>query len=633
MNKKLLTYSLILSTIAISSISLISQASAENGLTLDELKIYNANNISFYLPCSDGTYSGLSGNISISGSTMEEKVWSGLTSFLSDEQAAGVMGNIKTESGFNPLSRQSGFQDNSKLRDTSGGTAVGLIQWDGGRKTKMLDYIESQDPSLMQYFEDGSNATLSADDLAAKIGEDNVNKIVQLELEYLKKELDDTSTYNGYYSQTGNASDNADWFREHVEGTTSAADKRKNAATDYYSQYSGKTIEGGSSSGSSMNYCNTYEKGGKNINATAVNLAHPQGTKKSDYAYSSGSPTKNYTDAVSAINGDDSRVNLSDCGEFVKTVVRYSGVDENYKQFDLNYTRNSDKWDVIEWNGDKSQLQAGDIVEEYSSDHRTHHTYIVVQDQNGNLVRAESVRAGSKNESFGHLDEEYRGPTTSKYSDFYIIRAKNANNSTAGVDFKNGVSPTNTNCYNICNPSSGGGSGALVSGGMTLAQAQDWIKFYHDKAMGEYYKKNQDTTLNFNGRNVKIHDADCTFGVLNNCVALSQFFVNAYTSLGPSWNNTTNGVDLVDRLVSAGFKSNGNTPIAYSIFSSSSVTAAGHTGVVLGVDTENKKVIIAEASCSEGQSKLYYEPRVREVSLSEAQKWTYAYDPNMKGLQ
>lgn len=74
------------------------------------------------------------GDISTSGSNNEEKVWNFLTGDLkfTPNQAAGVMGNIKQESGFSP----------TIVNPSSG--AYGLAQWYAGRKTALQSYASSK---------------------------------------------------------------------------------------------------------------------------------------------------------------------------------------------------------------------------------------------------------------------------------------------------------------------------------------------------------------------------------------------------------------------------------------------------------------------------------------------------------
>lgn len=61
------------------------------------------------------------------GSEIEEQVWNFLVSKgLTSEQAAGVMGNIESESGFDPGAIEHGS-----------GAGFGLAQWTGGRRTNL----------------------------------------------------------------------------------------------------------------------------------------------------------------------------------------------------------------------------------------------------------------------------------------------------------------------------------------------------------------------------------------------------------------------------------------------------------------------------------------------------------------
>ena len=163
----------------------------------------------------------------------------------------------------------------------------------------------------------------------------------------------------------------------------------------------------------------------------------------------------------------------------------------------------------------------------------------------------------------------------------------------------------------------------LKAGGMNLEEAKKFMKAYHDAAMGKYYRVHN--SIEFQGAH--INDADCPYGVMNNCVAFSQWFINKYTTVGPKWNDTTNGVGLVKSLASTAHLKTGNEPRPYAIFSNAQFSDAGHTGVILGVDKNAKKVIVGEASCSESSDHLYYEPQAAEYTFDYIKKngWSYAY--------
>ena len=163
----------------------------------------------------------------------------------------------------------------------------------------------------------------------------------------------------------------------------------------------------------------------------------------------------------------------------------------------------------------------------------------------------------------------------------------------------------------------------LRAGGMNIKEASEFMKTYSDAAMGKYYKVHN--SIEFQGAH--IHDAGCPYGVMNNCVAFSQWFINKYTTVGPKWNKTTDGWAMVGSLSrTAGLKT-GTSPRPYAIFSNKQFSGWGHTGVVLGVDENAKKIVVGEASCSESAGHLYYEPRAKEYSFDYIKKngWSFAY--------
>ena len=79
----------------------------------------------------NGSFSNVSG---LYGNTAQEKVWWALIDAgYSAEAAAGVLGNIEAESGFNEASIEGGS-----------GAGFGLCQWTGGRRTQLESYAASK---------------------------------------------------------------------------------------------------------------------------------------------------------------------------------------------------------------------------------------------------------------------------------------------------------------------------------------------------------------------------------------------------------------------------------------------------------------------------------------------------------
>lgn len=776
--------------------------------------------------CGSGSSTATECGVVVAGSTIEEKIWSGLISIMTDEQAAGVMGNMAHEGGFNPARHETKFINSMPnypiATSSSESYGIGLIQWSFGRRTKLYQFMKDNGGEDLwnKYIDEGRETygRLGGADFLAKAGDADTDKLLALELCYLKQELEGNDTYAGVL-ETSTVAEAASYFLEHVEVPADIPGQRPIRVGDaekYYAQFHGQTITGSSSSGSggSNPSCNPNLKGSLNINGAAVALAWPYGTDSSKWKWGSGTGTDLFNQVYeelipkksrSSFQGCDGPIYGASCDRFVSTVVRFAGNDLKfatgvggweYEKGMLVYaSKHPDLWEVIEWDGDESKLKAGDVVL------RSSHVAIAVQDKDGKFWIAEAGLCSS----YGHIAK--------LHTNFdYILRSKNANNSTNGVSVTEGVmsaSMTGTvtsgpgqgngdingsaielawpegsseasksatprfqevfnslkggpgsSCWaygkscsvfvntvllyagaqtgqkvrcpgcigddliasddweeinygnaeemkyselqpgdvivyywKAANPGNeskeyykglhaahiaiyvknddgdkiaeasfcnfygritdgakgnvkrgysgarvfrwkyqNGGSGCntcnndsdgigLKAGGMTLEEAKEWIKEYHDAAMGKYYKHRGD--IKFQG--AQIHDAECPFGVMNNCVALSQWFVNKYTSIGPNWNETTNGVGLVDKLVSSQGLEHGTEPRPYAIFSNGEWSSAGHTGVIMGVDTDREMVVVAEASCSESSSSLYYEPNVSEYSFKRIKGWEYAY--------
>lgn len=432
----------------------VGSTSAKSSLTADDEAMFSQNNILFYEPCVTGDSSRpLGGEISIAGSTAEEKVWSGLASFLSAEQAAGVMGNIAQEDGnYNPLRREVGQSGGLYNRATQMG--LGLVQWSFGRRVDLLNRVKERDSSLLKHFEDNSLAQITGDELIKKLGDDTVNKIYQIEIEFLKYEID--KSYKDYYKQTV-PEDAAVWFEEHFERAgVPNNDYRMKKAREAFDKYSGKTITGSSGESGENAACNASLKGSKNINGAAVALAWPFGTDKKVWDYKQANGLNSFdaynniskwtggkaTDAFNAALEDvyKDRNSWSQCPKigascdvFVGTVVRYSGYDSGWPrglgQQDDHVKKKSDLWETIH-NAKGLDPQPGDVVNTGS------HTYIVVQDEKGDFYRAEAGLC----HTFGRISRKFKGFE----SGATVFRAKSANNSTIGVSVKDGVSTSST---------------------------------------------------------------------------------------------------------------------------------------------------------------------------------------------
>ena len=174
----------------------------------------------------------------------------------------------------------------------------------------------------------------------------------------------------------------------------------------------------------------------------------------------------------------------------------------------------------------------------------------------------------------------------------------------------------------LCSSSSGG----LVSGGMTLAEAQEFMKYYISKAI-EYQDVHENVFLD--GATLYYLDGAC-FGALTNCVAFSRWFVARYTSLGDPVTN--HGIYLASTLANAyGLEYVAGVPQVYSVFSTTGYTSAGHTGIILGIDEEAGTVVYGEAACKGGIAGI----KANQAPLSQftSNNYKYAYlQPVLTGL-
>ncbi len=239
-----------------------------SALTDEELNFFNLNGIYYYNSAGNNCLPSYNGDIKVYGNTILEKIWTGLTSFMTDEQAAGIMGNMEYESSLNPLrhedSQVSAYQpgfDVTANGDVAYG--IGLVQWSYERRTAFLQFVKSKDASLIQYFQDYQTyGAASLETIEQKLDDNTLNTIIAIELEYIKSELD--TSYSEFY-KLSSVADAANYFLTQYERPANPNQpERAVAAQKYYEQFHGKTISGGkpsASSSSSSSSSHTESKG------------------------------------------------------------------------------------------------------------------------------------------------------------------------------------------------------------------------------------------------------------------------------------------------------------------------------------------------------------------------------------
>ena len=361
-------------------VSVYATGSTGRKISEEDLFFYGENGIYYYNShssggCAPGSYVG--GPIAISGSTVKEKIWSGLTSFLTAEQAAGVMGNMQSESNFNPAQheiellnqKQPGF-DLGANDDVSYG--LGLVQWSGGRRVGMYNYVAEKNASLLSYFNDyqkySPGYTVDGEKFLELAGEEATDALLSLELQYLKDELE-----NGYRAlfETSTVTEATDYFLRTFErplDPEATAQTRLSQAEKIYEEFTGSSAGGGScltGSGELEEFVRKYvwpdyrKVEGVNYTNRMPDYAEAVGRRISEGKYVGGS-----VEGVAGI----------DCGGFVTTIMQESGYYVNYngcgsnvatQEYWLREGGGSADWEWLNPDGrnmDASDLQLGDVA-------------------------------------------------------------------------------------------------------------------------------------------------------------------------------------------------------------------------------------------------------------------------------
>lgn len=152
-------------------------------------------------------------------------------------------------------------------------------------------------------------------------------------------------------------------------------------------------------------------------------LAWAYGTKKSKYAYKTGAPKAVCKKAMKKYGWADNKAEMSDCGNFVSTVVRESGVSKTFKALHGTKTPfpTSEKGFTIVLKGKKIPsgfLKPGDIIR-YKKKNGNQHVLFYVS--NGRICEA------SHHNRFGAFvkdEKKYNNSSIAKISTVQVLRAK-----------------------------------------------------------------------------------------------------------------------------------------------------------------------------------------------------------------
>nr|WP_239063114.1 phage tail tip lysozyme [Streptomyces sp. SID13031] len=327
------------------------------------------------------------------GGNNQEKAFNFLVSNgYTQEQAAGVVGNMIHESSVEP----------QRLNGTAGGTktpaasavgldkAWGIVQWypagkviEAGRQMNapdsQIETLEFQLNFLIHQLDGSGKVPLPTVGTALK-----ATKTVD-EAAYLFAEKFEIFTTNPNDPEYG---------------------RRQATAREVLKTFGNGTEPGKPGTGPST----ACGAGSGNIVAVAISLAWPEGGHGSQQ----GDATPAYQAALPKYNSSNGDRVWSDCGRFVATVMRMSGADPDYPMVSTgvqdDYLRSSPKYDVID-DITESQLQPGDIFIGEG------HTYLFV----GKYGKYNSVAASLG----GHVPEAGYAYNVGKKYQFAVARLKN----------------------------------------------------------------------------------------------------------------------------------------------------------------------------------------------------------------
>ncbi|APX31815.1 hypothetical protein BH708_02775 [Brachybacterium sp. P6-10-X1] len=167
------------------------------------------------------------------GSGIEEKAWNYLRGAgYTEEQTAGVMGNIQRESGFNPF-----------IAEGSAGTpnvssGWGLVQWTADRHAKVRDAVIAELGDRFYV------AAPSMDQLPESMTQEDIDTMVLFQLRYIISELEGTEKAAGdHLAATTTVAEATESFESKYEraGVVALSERIANAEA-FYEKFAGSPV-------------------------------------------------------------------------------------------------------------------------------------------------------------------------------------------------------------------------------------------------------------------------------------------------------------------------------------------------------------------------------------------------------
>jgi len=382
---------------------------------------------------------GAVGDVSAKTEENAKTVYSVLSAWgMSDENIAGVLGNWSHESGIDPTSVETIFDEKFTIGPRKQDAeakgfkiaqvdpaysarfpaidlmGIGLGQWTNGRNALLTEYAQSI----------GKPWSTLETQLGFMISKDDPTRVAQVKALIDNSEGGSVSASTSYFlTKWEGINDGTLGSRESAAGTWFAKmggwEKNKSLADSILAQ-SGSAVTGANSSSVAAAASKCKSHGGKVDNSTMVKAAISYA-----WPYNDDGKGNDGTDIYKYLHKEvlgESDNFFASCDRTVATAVRWSGTDDTYpaggvsNQLEYLQGQGGSKWTKIDYNGDKSKLQPGDILLRTTGG--VSHTVMYVGEDavkevwgEGNYEPQGEIVSGSLNDRSPTVGQFYTGST------------------------------------------------------------------------------------------------------------------------------------------------------------------------------------------------------------------------------
>ena len=357
---------------------------------------------------------------------------------MSDENIAGILGNWSHESGIDPTRVETIFDEkftigprkqaaeamNFKMAQVDPSYAacfpaidlmgIGLGQWTNGRNSLLTEYAKSI----------GKRWSTLETQLGFMVSKDDPARVAQVKALIDNSEGGSVSASTSYFlTKWEGVNDGTLGTREAAAGTWFAKmggwSKNQSLADSILAQ-SGSAVTGANNASVAAAASKCKSHGGHADNSSLVHAALSYA-----WPYNDEGKGNDGTDLYKYLHKEvlgESDTFFASCDRTVATAVRWSGIDDTYpaggvsNQLEYLQGEGASKWTKVDYNGDKSKLQPGDILLRTTGG--VSHTVMYVGEDSvkevwgeGNYESHGEIVSGSLNDRSPTVGQFYTGST------------------------------------------------------------------------------------------------------------------------------------------------------------------------------------------------------------------------------